>query len=191
MMKRKTKRYAAGSSVYEDDEPSLPSGRTQMSDPYEDAPEFNRARAIAEGEKISEGELVSNMPASDKPAKTSKAKVVTKEELAKSGLSLRDYLNKQQGLTRRGEPTVKVVKTESKVEEAPEPKVVKSVEKYETPYDRKNRQNREAGIDFDSMVGKLKNRIMGAGMKSGGKVSSASSRADGIAMRGKTRGKIC
>ena len=28
-------------------------------------------------------------------------------------------------------------------------------------------------------------------MKKGGKVSSASSRADGIAMRGKTRGKIC
>jgi len=211
MMKRKVKRYAAGSSVYEDDEPSLPSGRTQMSDPYEDAPEFNRARAIAEGEKISEGERVSNMPASDKPARTSKTKVVTKEELAKSGLSLRDYLNKQQGLTRRGEPTVKVVKTESKVEEAPEPKVVKSVEKYETPYDRKNRQNREAGIDFDSMVGKLKNRIMGAsdsgqdriitgmrknagtnmgmgsGMKKGGKVSSASSRADGCCIRGKTR----
>jgi len=32
----------------------------------------------------------------------SKPKVVTKEELAKSGLSLRDYMNKQQGLTRRG-----------------------------------------------------------------------------------------
>ncbi len=29
------------------------------------------------------------------------------------------------------------------------------------------------------------------GMKSGGKVSSASSRADGIAQRGKTRGKVC
>ena len=29
------------------------------------------------------------------------------------------------------------------------------------------------------------------GMKSGGKVSSASSRADGIAQRGKTRGRIC
>ena len=29
------------------------------------------------------------------------------------------------------------------------------------------------------------------GMKKGGKVSSASSRADGIAARGKTRGKIC
>lgn len=31
-------------------------------------------------------------------------KAVTKEELAKSGLSLRDYMNKQQGLTRRKEP---------------------------------------------------------------------------------------
>jgi len=30
-----------------------------------------------------------------------------------------------------------------------------------------------------------------SGFKSGGKVSSASSRADGIAQRGKTRGKIC
>ena len=29
------------------------------------------------------------------------------------------------------------------------------------------------------------------GMKSGGKVSSASARADGIAAKGKTRGKIC
>ena len=31
----------------------------------------------------------------------------------------------------------------------------------------------------------------GYGMKKGGKVSSASSRADGIAQRGKTRGRIC
>lgn len=36
-------------------------------------------------------------------AAAKKAPVVTKEELAKSGLSLRDYMNKQQGLTRRGE----------------------------------------------------------------------------------------
>ena len=31
----------------------------------------------------------------------------------------------------------------------------------------------------------------GTGMKKGGKVKSASSRADGIAQRGKTRGKMC
>jgi hypothetical protein len=38
-------------------------------------------------------------PAKQAPAK--KAPVVTKEELEKSGLSLRDYMNKQQGKTRR------------------------------------------------------------------------------------------
>jgi hypothetical protein len=36
------------------------------------------------------------------PKAKAKAPIVTKEELAKSGLSLRDYMNKQQGLTRRG-----------------------------------------------------------------------------------------
>ena len=35
--------------------------------------------------------------------------------------------------------------------------------KGETPYDRMNRQNRESGKDFDSLVGKLKDRIAGAG----------------------------
>lgn len=44
----------------------------------------------------------------DRIARTSpaaKTPIVTKEELAKSGLSLRDYMNKQQGLTRRGGAT--------------------------------------------------------------------------------------
>jgi hypothetical protein len=35
----------------------------------------------------------------------SKPPVVTKEELEKSGMSLRDYMNKQQGLTRRQDNT--------------------------------------------------------------------------------------
>ncbi|CAB4123760.1 hypothetical protein UFOVP48_77 [uncultured Caudovirales phage] len=35
-------------------------------------------------------------------AQAKQAPVVTKEQLAKSGLSLRDYMNQQQGLTRRG-----------------------------------------------------------------------------------------
>jgi len=43
---------------------------------------------------------VDTTPAAAAPA--AKPKIVTMEELAKSGLSLRDYLNKQQGLTRRG-----------------------------------------------------------------------------------------
>jgi hypothetical protein len=46
------------------------------------------------------GRLRRTEPAA-KTAPAKKAPVVTKEELAKSGLSLRDYLNKQQGKTRR------------------------------------------------------------------------------------------
>ena len=134
------------------------------------------------------------MPKAEKP----KNRVVSKKELEESGMSLRDYLNRERGLKRR--------KEEAKKEE---PKK----EKYETPYDRMNRTNRESGVDFDSMISKLKDRITNApnsgqdriltgmkknagtnmgmgGMKSGGSVSSASKRADGIATKGKTRGTM-
>lgn len=42
-----------------------------------------------------------NLDTTSAPA-AQRAPIVTKEALAKSGLSLRDYMNKQQGLTRRG-----------------------------------------------------------------------------------------
>ena len=58
----------------------------------------------------------------------------------------------------------------------------KSKAKYETPYDRMNRENREAGIKFKK-GGTAKK------MANGG-VASASKRADGIASRGKTKYKI-
>ena len=103
-------------------------------------------------------------------------------------------------------PAASTAKAEPKAEAKP-------AAKYESSYDRSRREDREAGRDFDSLVGKLKDRIATAGsrgkalplkstksesgnsfmgatkMKSGGKVGSASSRGDGIAMRGKTRGK--
>jgi hypothetical protein len=41
------------------------------------------------------------------------------------------------------------------------------------------------------MASQARMKSAGAGMKKGGKVSSASSRADGIAQKGKTRGKVC
>jgi hypothetical protein len=50
-------------------------------------------------------EAMLQIDAVETPKVSAKPKVVTKEELAKSGLSLRDYMNKQQGLTRRGETT--------------------------------------------------------------------------------------
>lgn len=75
---------------------------------------------------------------------------------------------------------------------------------YETPYDRRNRLNREESAAREASRPKGQDRILrnlrpGAtdsktllptGMKKGGSVSKASGRADGIAQRGKTRGRL-
>ena len=51
----------------------------------------------------------------------SKPPIVTKEELDKSGLSLRDYMNKQQGLTRRESPKSVTVEKTTVTKPAAEP----------------------------------------------------------------------
>jgi len=79
---------------------------------------------------------------------------------------------------------------------------------YETPYDRMNRKNAEAAqakADTDAEVARLRGNYPAKGRgvidtsrvnpntllpyKKGGSVSSASRRADGIATKGKTRGR--
>jgi hypothetical protein len=210
MATRKMKKYAEG-DIVEGENPNI------------DDETRARARKYVEDNVDMEG-APKFTPKAVSPAKS---KMVTKEELEKSGLSLRDYMNKQQGLTRRGSSMEKAFpmneektfpKTPDTVRDTGdesarlESRYKKPAPKYETPYDRMNRTNREAGIDFDSAIGKLKKRITGAseggqdriltgikkksdenkfmgstGMKSGGKVSSASKRADGCAIRGKTR----
>ena len=121
-------------------------------------------RAEAEGardaDKITEsGNQGFGGPGTGRVVKPSKSAVVTKEELEKSGMSLRDYMNKQQGLTRRKEkdPTPKLI----------DPSNIRSGSRPE----------------YEALIKKT-------GMKSGGSVSSTSSRADGIAIKGKTRGKM-
>jgi hypothetical protein len=168
-----------------------------------------RARKYVEDNMETQEEAPKFTPKSASPAKS---KMVTKEELAKSGLSLRDYLNKQQGLTRRGSSASSSAPDTGDETSRLASRYAKPAAKYETSYDRMNRQNRESGVDFDSMVNKIKSRIASAsdsgqdriltgvkkkadenkfmgstGLKKGGKVSSASRRADGIAIRGKTR----
>ena len=78
-----------------------------------------RARAMASVDKDPLGDFIKSkgldrgpaevpsygMTLEDRQTPRNKPSVVTKEELAKSGLSLRDYMNKQQGLTRRGGAT--------------------------------------------------------------------------------------
>ena len=150
------------------------------------------------------------------PAAQPKAKMVTKEELAKSGLSLRDYMNKQQGLTRRGEkPTAPASYSNEGRGSTPPKKAPYSNEgrgstppksTYETPYDRLNRRNaeqsaakKEYGESTRAETARLAKKSSGAmdpntllpkRMAKGGSISSASSRADGIAQRGKTRGTM-
>jgi len=154
-------------------------------------------------------------------------KIVTKEELEKSGLSLRDYMNKQQGLTRRGESKAKIdtiiakgqanneadrIETEAAETADAEPpstytntgSVSRPTVVRPPPKDAKERVAKEAISsiktsgrkypDMSALQAPAKRSGMTAmepRMASGGKVSSASSRGDGIASRGKTRGKVC
>jgi len=121
---------------------------------------------------------MASMP-SKKPA------MVTKEELAASGMSLRDYLNKQQGLTRRGEASTKAPTRPGQEE---------SGSGYRMEGANKAAPKR-SGVDLTSPMSAL--RSLSSGTKrgggsyaKGGSVSSASKRADGIATKGKTRGTM-
>ena len=143
-----------------------------------------------------------------------KQRTVTKEELAKSGLSLRDFLNKERGLTRRGgsappmPPPVPAEVTQTSapaIASAPVDETKMSLaERAKNSRERARSgsgttDTRSVGERLRSALGAGKDRGgntvdfegSGVGMKSGGKVSKASSRADGIAQRGKTRGKMC
>ena len=72
-----------------------------MANPYQgDDVDYFSASRDKEGNVKQTGLAKSAMPKSEPKAKP-KNRIVTKEELAKSGLSLRDFLNKERGLTRR------------------------------------------------------------------------------------------
>jgi hypothetical protein len=218
---------------------------------------------FAEADRVSStARAVAGKPAA-KTTPAAKSGIVTKEELKKSGLSLRDYMNKQQGKTRRGgkpptTTTSKPATTTSKpavsssyrsegagktkpADKPPapaasnkkpeEPNIVKiakglrargeadlearglsTSEKAKPPaqkpeptaasYSNEGRGRPAAATKkpepFEMPVSKffrgLRERgdadLKSRGMAKGGSVSSASKRADGIAQRGKTRGKV-
>ena len=134
-----------------------------------------------------------------KVASPSKSKMVTKEELAKSGLSLRDYMNKQQGLTRRGSSTPdtgdEVDRLASRFKKPPlrQETMRERAESYNAKRFAQKAEDAMPRNTQDRILTDIKkkadeNKFMGSlGLKGGGKVSSASKRADGIAIRGKTR----
>jgi hypothetical protein len=156
--------------------------------------------------------------------KSDKPKVVTKEELAKSGLTLREYMNKQQGLKSRGESASTTTKAstpsmastsaktntastptapidETKLSLAERAALTRNRARSGTTTDTRpvNQRMREAlglkkgGVTAKYMsftkTGKPDGMKPVTKMASGG--ATASRRADGIAQRGKTRGKMC
>ena len=186
-----------------------------------------------------------------KPAAPAKAKpaIVTKEQLKASGFdNLRDYLNAQRGLTRRGESTARQPAASAPISRGPsrgtqdegdageeearkaqEAKMAKAREMRkqtdpgltpsQTATQRAAELKRDSAKTGSQRLGEkadragniykrsseaakqkekdrqfdreLRGRMKAANMASGGKVSSASKRADGIAVRGKTRCKVC
>lgn len=140
-----------------------------------------------------------------------KQRVVTKEELAKTGLSLRDFLNKERGLTRRGEsaPMPPSAPAEVAQTSAPATATSSSSEKTANIGDIASKMSRQADANRAAMEAAKpapaprkrnileearenvrRGNVARSSMASGGAVS-ASRRADGIAQRGKTRGKMC
>jgi hypothetical protein len=208
---KRTKRYDEGGGIPAQTEEEAanemelnsPAARARRN--VSDAENQIRADAVAKlANKVAPAIKMDNAPEIDTEGKRTSMAVgpaakrtpmVTKEQLAASGLSLRDYLNKQQGLTRRGETT-----------RMPAPL------KQEAPiYSNEGRNvatKQSDKVDLSSPLTALRSltrgkrredddrpvneRIRSAmGMAKGGSVSSASKRADGIAQRGKTKGKMC
>ena len=155
---------------------------------------------------------------------TKKTPTVTKEELEKSGLSLRDYMNKQQGLTRRqdkvdpdmgakaDEAFLNFVRDRNKLTPAASDVAnqQRQAKLNELKAKSKEQQARGAKLrgETSGVLGenaaKLEKEFKGSlnvadfldsdsstkKFAKGGSVS-ASSRGDGIAQRGKTRGRVC
>ena len=167
-------------------------------------------------------------PAAPGRGSGAKPKVVTKEELAKSGLSLRDYMNKQQGLKRRGVNPTLGGRNQAEVDAADKVDYAQVLQGKETGntrggpsydsagkpsnagpdvlssnYSRNTRTGATAKMLKDNVKKPMskedymksreqykqaQDESAPSTFKKGGSVSS---RADGIAQRGKTRGKMC
>lgn len=88
-----------------DKEADMEAARKKLAQDVQDKLKADKAAKddadFAEADRMSSTARAAAGKPATKKAPAKKAPVVTKEELAKSGLSLRDYMNKQQGKTRR------------------------------------------------------------------------------------------
>jgi hypothetical protein len=134
--------------------------------------------------------------------------IVSKAELDKSGMSLRDFLNAERGLTRRGSAGTKAPMLEERASTVDGPatatarEVASLMPSPAKPADRSREVTaRELAENFNptpstmprsrgmsSSSAEDKSDFMPGGMKKGG--MTASKRGDGCAVKGKTRGTM-
>jgi hypothetical protein len=127
-----------------------------------------------------------------------KPAMVTKDQMAKEGFdNLRDYLNNKQGLKRRKEKDPTAGDSPDKAAQAAADAIDNSKALGQGSIMDKTPAERDAMIKLglQRQAGERAMKEFKAkkamGMKSGGSVSSASKRGDGIATKGKTRGRMC
>jgi hypothetical protein len=143
------------------------------------------AKSMGAGTKIEEE------PKAEKP----KNRIVSKKELEASGYdNLRDYLNAQRGLTRRKDKTDPTAgeardKAAQEAADAIDPGRETRGARYTPPYSAPKQTTQKVSPKV-FMPQRPDNSFPSAKFKSGGSVSSASKRADGIASRGKTNCKM-
>jgi len=128
-------------------------------------------------------------PKSEKP----KNRVVSKKELEESGMSLRDYLNRERGLKRRAskDPTAG---------DSPDKAAQEAADSIDATHDMRTPRYTPPGSAPKQTTQKPKPKVFspdrpdnsfpGSKFAKGGSVSSASSRADGCATKGKTKGTM-
>jgi len=214
------KKYAGeNESLVNENEPEITPKRANLSNPsgykipMPEEPSYEDTGRMSDlSTKVMTGEGMQKMEAVPEKmeAAPSKPKLVTKEELSKSGLTLREYMNRQQGLKPRGESApAKTEPTKAKMNTAmaarTEDRAYKSFEEpsKDSSKNPMNKGNEKAKTKFESFrnapspVDNIKTSARNiakklgiSGYAKGGSVT-ASSRGDGIAQRGKTRGKMC
>ena len=241
---KRTKRYDEGGGIPAQTEEEAanemelnsPAARARRN--VSDAENQIRADAVAKlaskAAPAMDEEVPARMPTRPGQASSgmTKTPMVTKEQLAASGLSLRDYLNKQQGLKPR-----KNMASRTPSDLAESRSIRNAIAKSDMESGRATVQRQDAAknskvdltspmsalrslmsnssdrdvsdekLDLTSPMSALRSSGMFKGtrrgggdyakggtvkkMASGSSVSSASKRADGIAQRGKTKGKMC
>jgi hypothetical protein len=197
-MKRKVRKYVEGGYGDVSSEDYGMGSREEMIE--RNIEENERRRQVAQASPVKPQNIPSSVSTeinepgtagfSRAPLKSAaKAPIVTKEQMTKAGFdNLRDYMNAQKGLTRRSEAPKPAKTSAAKPAKSEGPSMssykpdARAGRSTNVSYLRKDR----LGMEPDMYIAR---RRMKEGFKAGGKVGSASRRADGIATKGKTRGR--